>query len=316
MAGVIEGIQELTELAGNNRMELLMFHLANRNHRYGINVFKVQEVTQCPPLTKMPGSHPCAAGIAVIRGRSIPVFDLAKAIGLEPLESYDNCFVIVTEYNRSVQGYAVYGVDRIINTNWSDVMPPPKTLGQNCYLTAVTRGDDQFVEIIDIEKVLDEVDEAREEISFEFSEAGQHQIQEAGWIILVVDDSAVARKHITTPLRSLGLQVITARDGKEALELLQEWNRNDPKMIASLAMVLSDIEMPEMDGYTLTTKIREDQRLSKLHVVLHSSVTGVFNQAMVEKVGADLFIPKFDPDELATIVINRLKEFQSSKLIA
>jgi len=316
MAGVIEGIQELTELAGNNRMELLMFHLSDQNHRYGINVFKVQEVTQCPPLTKMPGAHPCAAGIAVIRGRSIPVFDLAKAIGLEPLEAYDNCFVIVTEYNRSVQGYAVHRVDRIINTNWSDVMPPPKTLGPDCYLTAVTRVNDDFVEIIDIEKVLDEVDEADEEISFEFSEAGYQMVQEAGWIILVVDDSAVARKQVTNPLKSLGLKVVLARDGKEALELLLDWSKNDPNMLSHLAMVLSDIEMPEMDGYTLTTKIREDARLSKLHVVLHSSVTGVFNQAMVEKVGADLFIPKYDPDELATIVINRLKEVQPNNLPA
>jgi len=313
MAGVIEGIQELTELAGNNRMELLMFHLTDGNHRYGINVFKVQEVTQCPPLTKMPGSHACAAGIAVIRGRSIPVFDLAKAIGLPPLESYENCFVIVTEYNRSVQGYAVHRVDRIINTNWSDVMPPPKTLGQDCYLTAVTRVDDEFVEIIDIEKVLDEVDEAREEISFEFSQSGHDMVQEAGWMILVVDDSAVARKQVTTPLRSLGLQVITARDGKEALALLHDWAANDPKKLGNLAMVLSDIEMPEMDGYTLTTKIREDQKLSNLHIVLHSSVTGVFNQAMVEKVGANLFIPKYDPDELAALVINRLKDFQNLK---
>ncbi len=310
MAGLIDGVAELTELAGNNRMELLLFHLGDQAYKYGINVFKVQEVTRCPLLTKVPGAHPCSAGVAVIRGRSIPVFDLAKVIGLDPVKSPQEGFVIVTEYNRSVQGYLIHGVDRIINTNWSDVMPPPKTLGDGCYLTAVTRVEDQFVEIIDIEKVLDEVDKADDDISFEFAETGQHLIQGRDLFILVVDDSAVARKQVTSPLQSLGLTVVTASDGKSALDMLQDWRRNEPERLDDLAMILSDIEMPEMDGYTLTTRIREDSALSGLHIVLHSSVTGVFNQAMVERVGADMFIPKYDPDELASIVIDRLKKIQ------
>src|SRR5690606_39875649 len=139
--------------AGSNRMELLLFRL-NGSQRFGINVFKVREVVVTPPLTRVPKSHAVVRGVAHIRGKPISVLDLSLATTGRPLASTEGTSVIITEYNRSVQGFLVAGVDRIVNLNWQDVMPPPRG-ATGTYLTAVAKVDGQMVQIVDVEKVLD-----------------------------------------------------------------------------------------------------------------------------------------------------------------
>ncbi|HFB98968.1 MAG TPA: purine-binding chemotaxis protein CheW, partial [Bryobacterales bacterium] len=134
MAGILDGVDQRTQLVGQNRLELLLFTLGDRQ-RYGINVFKVQEVIHCPTLTAVPHAHPIVRGIANMRGRTIPVMDLARAIGKRPLPEGSDLFVIITEYNRSVQGFLVSAVDRIVNMNWEEILPPPKGMGKDNYLT-------------------------------------------------------------------------------------------------------------------------------------------------------------------------------------
>ena len=135
----------------NNRMELLLFRLTGKL-RYGINVFKVQEVIQCPSLTHIPNSHPVVCGIANIRGKTLSIIDLGAAIGQAALPSVAGRFVIIAEYNRSTIGFLVSGVDRIVNLTWGEIIPPPKASGKEHFLTAVTRVDDELVEILDVEK--------------------------------------------------------------------------------------------------------------------------------------------------------------------
>ena len=138
MAGVMEGVDQRTKLVGENRFELLLFGLGG-SQKYGINVFKVQEVIQCPKLTSVPKAHRIVRGIANMRGRTITIMDLAMAIGKRPIENIEDQYVIVTEYNRNIQGFLVGSVDRIINMNWKDILPPPKAVGKNNYMTAVTK---------------------------------------------------------------------------------------------------------------------------------------------------------------------------------
>ncbi len=121
--------------------------------------------------------------------------------------------------------------------------------------------------------------------------------------MLVVDDSSVARNQVKRTLEQLGMKCTLAKNGREALDMLIDWRTNDTEMFEKVDLVLSDIETPDMDGYTLTTKIREDERLASKYIILHSSLSGVFNKAMVEKVGADKFIAKYNPDELAKTVL-------------
>jgi len=314
MSGVLANVDLRTQLAGHNRLELLLFRLDSKQ-LFGINVFKVQEVIQCPPLTQVPDSHPVVRGITNMRGRTITVMDLGKAIGGTGIAVPADKFVVVTEYNQHVQGFLVDGVDRIVNMNWGDILPPPKGIGNDNYLTAVTRVDGELVEIIDVEKVLSEVVGWADEVSQEFVQQSAGDEGEYQPVVLVADDSSVARNQIKRTLDQLGIECVLAKDGRQALDQLTQW-AEDGQSIAlhdRLFMVISDIEMPEMDGYTFTTEVRKDSRLNGVHILLHTSLSGVFNRAMVEKVGANDFIAKFQPDVLAKTVLERLKHWRSAR---
>ena len=304
MAGVMDSVNQRTQLVGQNRLELLLFRL-NGKQVYGINVFKVREVLQCPKLTVMPKSSPVVRGVANIRGATIPILDLSMATGSRSLEVAQDPFVIITEYNTKIQGFLVHSVERIVNMNWEAIHPPPKGTGRDHYLTAVTRVDNQLVEIIDVEKILAEVSPVSEAISSGVITEG---VQEKATTlrVLTVDDSSVARKQVSRCLETVGVEVVALNDGRQALEYLKAMVAEGKDPNEEFLMLISDIEMPEMDGYTLTAEIRSDPRLQKLHIVLHTSLSGVFNQAMVKKVGADDFLAKFRPDDLASRVVERI----------
>jgi two-component system chemotaxis response regulator CheV len=284
-----------------------MFRLGGQQ-LYGINVFKVREVLQCPRLSKVPKSHPVVRGISNIRGQTISIMDLSMAIGGPPIQDVGNSFVIISEYNCSVQGFLVQGVDRIVNLNWKDILSPPSvTAAGSSYLTAVTHVDGVMVEVIDVERVMHEVIGSKEDLSQVVRDQVEQTNAEKN-LILVSDDSMVARKQVCKTLENdMSLETITTKDGKQALDLLKDWADSKDPRLDRLAMVISDIEMPEMDGYTFTTEVRADERLKHLYIVLHTSMSGVFNQTMVDKVGANKFIAKFDPDVLGQAVIDAMK---------
>ena len=306
MASVLDSVNQRTQLVGQNRLELLLFSLGG-NQKYGINVFKVKEVLQCPPLTAIPKRNPVVRGVAHIRGGTIPIMDMRQATGSRPLENIHECFIIITEYNRSTQGFLVSSVERIVNMNWGAILPPPKGTGKDNYLTAVTEVDDKLVEIIDVEKILAEVSPLPEDVSEEFIEHANVETSVKKHV-LIVDDSAIARKQIQKVITSLGLQTTLLQDGKEALEYLHAMVDQGKDPNKELLLVVSDIEMPEMDGYTFTAEVRADTRLNNLFIILHTSLSGIFNEAMVKKVGADDFLAKFHPDELAKRVSDRVNE--------
>ncbi|CAH0183939.1 MULTISPECIES: chemotaxis protein CheV [unclassified Pseudomonas] len=305
MAGVMDSVNQRTQLVGQNRLELLLFRL-DGSQLYGINVFKVKEVLQCPKLTIMPKSSPVVRGVANIRGGTIPILDLSIATGKRPLADLNGSFVIITEYNTKVQGFLVRSVERIVNMNWEEIHPPPKGTGRDHYLTAVTRLDDKLVEIIDVEKILAEVAPTSEVISAGVID-DEAQTKAVSQHVLIVDDSSVARKQVMRCLQTVGVEVTALNDGRQALEFLRTMVEEGKAPEQELLMIISDIEMPEMDGYTLTAAIRSDPRMQKLHILLHTSLSGVFNQAMVKKVGADDFLAKFRPDDLASRVVERIK---------
>ncbi|MBB1333029.1 chemotaxis protein CheV [Pseudoalteromonas sp. SR44-5] len=303
MAGILDSVNQRTQLVGQNRLELLLFKLRGRQ-RFGINVFKVREVLQCPPLTNMPKSNAYVRGVAHIRGQTISVIDLSMAVGGPAIENIKDSFIIIAEYNRSVQGFLVGGVERIVNMNWEKIMPPPSGAGRYSYLTAVTEIENELVEILDVEKILNEICPVNTEVSAAIANDGEIQKDLGERIVFIADDSAVARNQVKRALEPLGVQTELAKNGKEALIRLREIAALDCKhdITERVGLLISDVEMPEMDGYTLTAEIKADPKLAPLHVILHTSLSGVFNQAMIEKVGADDFIAKFNPDELATAV--------------
>lgn len=300
MSGILDSVNQRTQLVGQNRLELLLFRL-NSKQRFGINVFKVREVLQCPPLTSIPKLNRLVRGVAHIRGKTISVIDLSMATGGAPIADLKNAFIIISEYNRSVQGFLVGSVERIINTNWDSIMPPPKGAGSASYLTAVTEVEGELIEILDVEKILNEISPLNTDVSKEISDnvnVGTNTEK----IIFIADDSSVARNQVKKALTTLGLEIEMAKNGMEALNRLRELAEETGDVTDKVGILVSDIEMPEMDGYTLTAEIKNSPELHRLQVILHTSLSGVFNQAMVSKVGADDFIAKFHPDELAGAV--------------
>lgn len=304
MSSILDSVNQRTQMVGQNRLELLMFSLAGKQ-LYGINVFKVREVIQCPPLTTLPGCHHVVRGIAQIRGKAISVIDLSMAVGGPSLGDVEKCFVIIAEYNRKVQGFLVKAVERIVNMNWSDIHPPPSGSGRTHYLTAVTNIDDKLVEIIDVEKILSEITPNNATVSQEIVDENIGKAPENKYV-LIADDSSVARNQIKRTVEQLGFKTKIFKDGRECYTYLDQLVSDGVELEDEVIMLISDIEMPEMDGYTLTAEIRNNDKLSHLWVMLHTSLSGVFNEAMVEKVGANDFIPKFNPDELARAVQRRV----------
>lgn len=294
MASVLDKVDERTNLVGQNRLEVLMFHLHQRQI-FGINVFKVQEVLSCPRLRTIPQSHSSTRGLATIRDRTIPVIDLAAAIGLRPLEASPENLIIITEYNGTVQAFLVSAVERIVNMNWNEIKAPPKGVGKNNYMTAVAEVDGQLVEIIDVEKILSEIIGADTHV-----EGAEQLLDKDGNTLkfLVADDSYVARNQVKRTLDQIGVECVLAATGQQALDILKSMADEGVDIEQKFQLLISDIEMPEMDGYTLTSAIRSDDRMKNLTIMLHSSLSGSFNESMTIKVGADKFIPKFQAEGL------------------
>lgn len=314
MAGVLDSVNQRTQLVGQNRLELLLFRLSGQQ-MYGINVFKVKEVLQCPKLNEIPGRSGVVRGVAHIRGGTIPILDMNQAIGRRPLEGLEECFVIITEYNRTSQGFLVKGVDRIVNMNWGDIHPPPQGAGKEHYLTAVTEVEGKLVEIVDVEKILAEVAPVNENISAGVVEDGLSE-RVVKKRVLIVDDSSIARKQIQRVVESMGIATVIKKDGREAIDYLSGLLEEGKDPLNELIMIISDIEMPEMDGYTFTAEVRANPQLKGMYIVLHTSLSGVFNAAMVKKVGADDFLAKFHPDELATRVNDRVLAITGEDLLS
>jgi two-component system chemotaxis response regulator CheV len=303
MAGLLERIEAQTQLAGFNRLALLLFRLDERQI-FGINVLKVVAVQKRPELTHMPSAHPFVAGVADIRGQVIPVIDMWKALDRDSDAS--PAHIIVSEFNRSTQAFLVRSVDRIIHVDVEKVLPPPDVEHGPNYLTAITLVGQQSIEIIDVERILSEIVGDVPAISQTVADGASVERALAGRSVLVADDSKVARGHIQRVLDQLGIPAIMFNDGRQAWNYLQQLAATPGAVDKELLMLISDVEMPDMDGYRLTTEIRRDPRFSGLHVLLHSSLSGIFNQAMIKKVGADRFIAKLNADELARAVLDQL----------
>lgn len=297
---LLDRIDQRTRIAGHNRLALLLFRLGGRQ-LFGVNVFKVLEVLRRPALHALPHARPPLLGIADVRRRSIPVLDLGGAIRHPESDAGRAGHLVVTEFNRSVQGFLVGGVDRIVNIAVEQVHPPPD-FGDTSYLTAITRHQDEVIQIIDVEKVLAEALEQAPQRSV----AAAPVLAPGAARVLVVDDSRIARSQIQQVLEPLGLTCTLLPDGRQALAHLRQLAATGDPPSRHYVMVVSDIEMPDMDGYMLTTEIRRDPALADLHVLLHTSLSGIFNNAMVKRVGADSFVPKYSPDELAARVLERL----------
>ncbi|UXY14600.1 chemotaxis protein [Chitiniphilus purpureus] len=301
-ANLLESVDARTKLAGSNKMEILLFSLGTREI-FGINVFKVREVSQTPKITKTPNMPLGVEGVISLRGNIIPVISLSKFVATQEKPSSDaNSTMIVTEFSKHTQAFLVHEVDRIIRVDWDKVRAPEAMLaGNQALITALTElPDGKLVSILDVEQILSSV--IGEPVIPDLPST--HVNPES--FMFFVDDSMVARKEIVSVLDKIGIKYYQANNGKEAWDKLQNLaNRavHDGELLKEkLKMILVDAEMPEMDGYVLTKHIKSDHRFSGIPVVMHSSLSSNANRAMGASVGVDAYVAKFDPVILADTV--------------
>jgi two-component system chemotaxis response regulator CheV len=314
MSSIIQTVDDRTRLAGANRLEILLFSLgknskSGKEEVFGLNVFKIREVITTPEITHAPNMPPGVEGMVALRGVMIPVINLATFCGLptdDPLS-----ILIVTEYNKSTHGFMVASVEQIMRMEWNDIkVPPPMmTHAHGGLITAVSElADGRIAMIIDVEKVLAETEGVGDDPAL--FEGIEHLDREA--TIFFADDSVVARKQIAATLDKLGIRHISAKNGQEAWEKLTELAaRAEASHIPVYQMidaVLTDVEMPGMDGYVLTKKIKDDKRFAGIPVIMHSSLSADANISIGKNVGADVYVPKFDPQELSKAIRSVLGE--------
>ena len=312
MKSTTSDIDERARLAGTNKFELLLFRLGEssgtgRRELFGINVFKVREVLAMPPITQLANSHENLMGVANIRGQIIPVINLPAVTGCKPLKGMN--ILMVTEYGRTVQAFAVEDVNEIVRLEWDQVLPAEGSHA-GAMITGIARIDGanpntRLAQVLDVEQILRTVIPASTEEITRDVVGPELQLPE-GSMILVADDSSVARSVIELGLKAMGVPYVMTKTGKEAwerLQLIHEQAKQEGKAAGEkIALVLTDLEMPEMDGFTLTRLIKQDQRFKKIPVVIHSSLTGSTNEAHVRNVGADAYVSKFAPRELAATI--------------
>jgi two-component system chemotaxis response regulator CheV len=308
MSDLLRRIDARTKLAGANKLEILLFTLGtdlttNRKETFGINVFKVREVMRIPEITRAPEMPPAVEGMVSLRGVLVPVVDLAKYIGI----STDSppTIMIVTEYNGHTQGFLVGEVDTILRLDWSEMRVPPQMLTARMggLVTAVTElKDKRLVMMLDVEKILSETTNIDDSHLF----SNLEPLEKTNRTILYADDSTVARNQISRTLEVLGVNGIATINGRHAWEELQKIAAQSE--VANrpvkdyIQMVLTDVEMPEMDGYVLTKHIKSDPRFAGIPVLMHSSLSSDANRSLGISVGVDEYVPKFEPTRLAEVL--------------
>jgi two-component system chemotaxis response regulator CheV len=299
---LLEKVERHTRLAGHNRVAMLLFRLGDEQC-FGINVFKVREVMRRPPMERMQGVHALLAGSCDYRGQTIAVIDLAAALGYAPLRDVTSAHLMVTEFSGSVQGFLVADLERLVHCEGAAMAAPASSLGFGARVNAVTRVDGTLLAVVDVEHVLASIDAPAPELSSRVQrEASTRSL--ARRRVMVVDDSGIARRRVVKVFKQMGIECVVACDGREALDRLLELAAGDPA--EAIELVVSDIEMPRLDGYALTRAIREAPGLRRLKIVLHSSLSGLFNEKMTMEVKADRFVAKFQPDLLAQAVLELL----------
>ena len=311
MSELLKNIDARTRLAGTNKLELLLFSLgtdvrSGRNECFGINVFKVREVMRAPEITRAPEMPPAVEGMVSLRGILVPVIDIAKYAGIETGKKPE--ILIVTEYNGRTQGFLVEAVDIILRLDWSAMKVPPEMLTARMggLVTAVTElADGKLVMLLDVERILSETTHFDDSHLF----AGIEPLAEKRTVFFV-DDSSVARHQIERTLKAMNVEYLSAINGKQAWEELQslasraEVTHKPLKELLNL--ILTDVEMPEMDGYLLTRKVKTDPRFSGIPVIMHSSLSGSSNQQLGQSVGVDEYVSKFEPQKLAATLARLL----------
>jgi two-component system chemotaxis response regulator CheV len=317
-------MDDKTLKVGSNELELVDFRLYKKEPNgeiyegiYGINVAKVREIIKMPELTELPGSEDYIEGIFDLRGVVVPVVDLAKWMGIMVPDENEVPIkkrVIITEFNNILIGFIVHDAKRIRRISWADIEPASFTAGHGkldrSKITGITRIENgEILLILDLESIVEEMGlfEANlEDIDF-------NSIEKFSGTVLLVDDSATARRIEKEALEKMGFEVIEATNGEDGLQKLEElYSLYGDNIKDKLKLILSDIEMPKMDGYHMAARIHEDKRFKDIPLIFSSSISDAFSDIRGKTVGAEGYLVKFDTNKFYQEIANVLNKKESN----
>ncbi|KFZ37208.1 chemotaxis protein CheW [Shewanella mangrovi] len=282
----------------NQSQGLLLFHLSARQ-MFAMGTLKIRELIPYKPLNHLPNSHPAIKGTVAFRGHTIPVIDMAAAVGYRALtdDELKQSYIIVTDCQRMVIGFLVRAIDKIIECNWRDIESPPNNLGHNALLTGVTRFDNQLIQLLDLELLLAKIFPQHQSSLASVTDIQREQLKSMR--ILLVDDSSVARKQLSDALDALNIPYDVTSNGKQALEMMEQGAKSG----RPVTLLVSDIEMPGLDGYELAFEVRDNPQLAKAYIILHTSLSSEISVSQAHQVGANEALTKFDAHELVQAML-------------
>ena len=305
---------------GSNEMELVDFRIFKQEGDkiyegiYGVNVSKVREIIKIPNLTQLPGVPEYIEGIFDLRGVVIPVVNLAKWMSItEPVDSKIKPRIVITEFSDVLIGFIVHEAKRIRRISWKDIEPASFVSGMGTLdksqITGVTRiENDEVLLILDLESVVEELGFYKPRTDMDVNE-----IMQLEGTALVLDDSMVARKLVSDALKKMGLKVVEAKDGKEGLKKLEElYGIYGERLNSELKIIISDVEMPQMDGFHFAANVKDDERFKDVPIVFNSSISDHFSELRGKEAGGEAYLTKFDAavfyKEISDVLKSHIKD--------
>ncbi|MCG9677342.1 chemotaxis protein [Vibrio sp. Isolate24] len=292
----------------NQSQGMLMFTLTKSEQLFAIGTLKVREIVPYQPTTQIPYSHHHVIGTVTIRDKTIPVINMPAAIGFRPIqpEEYDSCYLIVTDCLRTIVAFMVRSIEKIIECDWRSIEPSPQSAGRNVFVTGITRFEDQIVQMLDVELLLSKIYPQYESTKIPMlTDIERERLKALN--ILLVDDSSIARKQLADALDSINISYQIRNNGIEALELMkEEAERGQP-----IQLLVSDIEMPGLDGYELAFETQSEQQLSNAYIILHTSLSSEICVDRARQVGAHEALEKFNAGDLIKAMLRGAAKLES-----
>ncbi|MBF0416299.1 MAG: chemotaxis protein CheV [Magnetococcales bacterium] len=305
---LFQEINQRSNLAMSNEFEMLTFLLSD-DQTYGLNVFKIIEIIETPKLiTKIPNSHPNVKGEINFRDHPITLIDIGEYLGMAPIDCAKTIsYVLVCEYSNTTQGLMVKEPKILITKSWDDIIKPEGEIYESSCLTAMTWHQNQPIQLLDVEKILHDIIGIETKIS-DAAIAHVKRLPTEKHHILAVDDSKAACELTRLVLSQMGIAHTVVTSAPKALELLE--SSVDSQGKCPFTLIFTDIEMPVMDGFTFTRKVKANPKLNNIFLSVHSSLSNKSNEEKAASAGANDFIPKFTPDNMANLIIRQIEKVE------
>ncbi|MEH0669638.1 chemotaxis protein [Vibrio owensii] len=294
----------------NQSQGMLVFKLTLQQN-FAIGTLKVREIVPYMPTTKIPYSHHHVVGTVTIRDLTVPVIDMAAAIGFRPIqeEEYKNCYLIVTDCLRTVVAFMVRSIEKIIECDWKSIETPPSSAGHNIFVTGITRYEEKIVQMLDVELLLSKIYPQYENTKIPMlTDIERERLKALN--ILLVDDSSIARKQLSDALDRINIPYQICKNGSDALDLM----KRDAGANRPIDLLVSDIEMPGLDGYELAFEVQNDSALNNSYRILHTSLSSEICVDRAHQVGAHEALEKFNAGELIEAMLRGAKELEAKAM--